>query len=615
MLGNRLPRLSVEQACKAGAIRAAPAARRSACATLATHRDPTADDPVPKFHDTHDTHDPIKALLDAASAQFMSSPGAALALADEAVLALAALGEQASPAQEARVRRTRGLALHYGGRHAEGLAELAVALAAVPEADLALRSIVLRALSIGSELLGAPEDAVAWAARALTAARAHGGALLEADALLSLGIGYSRSGQAAAGLEQFAQVLVIFEREQAGGSVSVLNNMGINCKNLGRYDESVAHYERALLLVQGDTTTTAVLQSNLSEPLMLLGRLDEAHAALAAALPVLAASGYAEAETNARVTHGRVLLKAGQAAAAQAELEQALRLCAETGGRNYAARAHQTLAELHKQAGAFEPALHHAEAAHAAERAQFNEESDRKVGALRVRMDVASARHEAEMHRARHAEVSSAHDELKALHAALLAADAEKNLLLTRLAEQSRTDGLTGLANRRALDERLIDAQARSRRYHQPLAVALCDLDFFKRINDRFGHATGDEVLRHISALLRAHSRATDVVARYGGEEFCIVFIEADAAVASRLCDTLRAAVAAHDWAAVHPQLAVTLSIGIADDAHLATHEQLLAAADRHLYRAKHEGKNRVCWHGNAPALNEPQMQRASGQP
>ena len=144
-------------------------------------------------------------------------------------------------------------------------------------------------------------------------------------------------------------------------------------------------------------------------------------------------------------------------------------------------------------------------------------------------------------------------------------------------------------------------------RAHQTLAVALCDLDFFKRINDRFGHSTGDEVLRRLSAILRAHCCGTAVVARYGGVEFCVAFIEADAAVASRLCDTLRCAVA-HDWTGVHPQFAVTLSIGIADDAHLDTHEQRLAAAGRYLYlyRAKHEGKNRVCWRGIAPAANHP---------
>ena len=117
-------------------------------------------------------------------------------------------------------------------------------------------------------------------------------------------------------------------------------------------------------------------------------------------------------------------------------------------------------------------------------------------------------------------------------------------------------------------------------------------------------------MLRRLSAILRAHCCGTDVVARYGSEEFCVAFIEADAAVVSRLCDTLRCTVAAHDWTRVHPQVAVTLLIGIADNAHLDTHEQRLAAAARYLYRyryrAKHEGKNRVCWRGIAPAANHP---------
>ena len=86
-------------------------------------------------------HDPIRALLDAASAKPMSSATEALALADEAVLALAGLGGRATPAQQARVLRTRGLALHDGGRRAEGLAELTLALAAVPDDDLARRAL------------------------------------------------------------------------------------------------------------------------------------------------------------------------------------------------------------------------------------------------------------------------------------------------------------------------------------------------------------------------------------------------------------------------------------------------------------------------------------------
>ena len=188
------------------------------------------------------------------------------------------------------------------------------------------------------------------------------------------------------------------------------------------------------------------------------------------------------------------------------------------------------------------------------------------------------------------------HAELLRLHRRLLAADVEKTRLLERLAAQSRTNALTGLANRRHLDERLAEAHALARRQGRALSVAMADLDDFKRINDRLGHATGDAVLRRVAALLRAHCRATDLVARYGGEEFCLVFFDADAPTAARAAAVLAQRVAAHDWAALHPRLRVTLSVGLSDRLHTLTHEGLLADADRHLYEAKRHGKNRVRW-------------------
>jgi len=547
----------------------------------------------------------IEQLINAAADQYMAAANQAVALAEQALAAWAELPasvEAAHPTLRARCLRTHGLALHYAGRHADGRAALTAALAAVPEGDRAQQSSVLRALSIGCELVGDIDGAVAWATEALAAARTHGSPRVVADALLSLGISYSRAGDAAAGLAQFEQVLAIFEAEDnREGCMSVLNNMGINCKNQGLHAASVAHFEHALALAEalGDAAGGAVVRTNLGESLMLQGRLAEARQVLSVAVPALTASGHVDGETNARVNLGRVLLALGDRAAAQTELEHALRLCERTGGRNHAARAHLALAELHKQVERFDLALHHHEAFHAAERAQFNAESERKILALRAQREVADARHEAEVHRLKHVEIASAHAELQALHAALVAADEEKNHLLARLAEQSRTDALTGLANRRALDERLLLDTARARRHAQPLTVALCDLDFFKRVNDRLGHATGDTVLQRVAAILRERCRGTDLVARYGGEEFCIVFAETDADAARRTCETLREAVAAHPWHEVHAELAVTLSIGVSDDPLLATHEQLLAAADRQLYRAKHEGKNRVCWRGN----------------
>jgi len=534
--------------------------------------------------------DDITRLIDQAATRFITAPAEAIALGEQAI---AALTPDTPAPLHARAHWARGLARHHAGQHADGLADLNQALTLVPHGDEALRSQVLRGLSAGCELLGSLDDALAWGTQALEAAHRSGDAVLVADALMSIGVITSRCGDAAAGLQHYREVLALFEA--AGGDprrrIRVLNNMGINCKNLGRHEESLAHYERAIELANeiGDPGMRAVLQSNLGEPLWQLGRLAEARQALDTSIAQLAPGGYTGGETHARVTLGRLLLAMGEPAAAQTELEHALRLSESSDGRNYAARAHQTLAELHKAAGRFEPALHHHEAFRAAERSQFNEESDRKLRALRVQFEVDQARHEAELQRLRHVELANA-------HAALLAADEEKTRLLERLEAQTRTDALTGLANRRELDERLADEFARAQRHGKPLSVAMCDLDHFKRINDRLGHATGDEVLRRVGRVLRERCRSTDLVARYGGEEFCIAFLESDAALAARACDELRMAIAAQDWHAVHPELQVTLSIGVSDDLSLLNHEQMLADADMHLYRAKHDGKNRVRW-------------------
>ena len=559
--------------------------------------------PLPPGQPTVTPH-PIKEMLDRSRGLMLSSTAAATTLAQAALDAALAVPDGA-PSLVAEARATLGLALHHSGRHAEGLAELNHALETVPEGDLPLRVEVLRRLSMGCELLGALEDSLAWATRALEVARRIGDPLRVADARLSLGVIQSRCGDAAGGLEHFTRVLPVYEAAgETGACVSVLNNMGINCKNLARYTDSAAHFERALVLSDASESPLgagAVLRSNLGETLWLMGRNAAARETLVLAIAQLAQAGNNEGEINARLNHGRLLLSIDEAGPARAELEHVLRLSERSGSRNHGARAHLSLAELHKSAGRPDLALRHHEAYHAAERAQFNDESDRKLGTLRVQLEVADAQHEAQLHRLKHVEIAGAHEELKRLHTALLEADAEKNALLARLAEQTRTDALTGLANRRQLDEWLANEVARARRHGHPLAVAMCDLDFFKRINDRLGHATGDVVLRTVAGLLRERCRATDLVARYGGEEFCIAFPESDSAAAVRTCEALRDAVARHDWAALHPELTVTLSIGVSDDLSLASHERLLADADMHLYRAKRDGKNRVRWHGDSP--------------
>ena len=155
-------------------------------------------------------------------------------------------------------------------------------------------------------------------------------------------------------------------------------------------------------------------------------------------------------------------------------------------------------------------------------------------------------------------------------------------------------DPLTGAFNRRYLDQRLAEALPLAVRGVQPLSVMMCDLDDFKRVNDTFSHAVGDEVLCAVAALLREHVRQSDVVARFGGEEFVVLFpattLDQAAAASEKICRLVRE----HDWAAVHPSLSVTISAGVAAAADQPTPEKILADADARLYDAKRLGKDRV---------------------
>ncbi len=165
------------------------------------------------------------------------------------------------------------------------------------------------------------------------------------------------------------------------------------------------------------------------------------------------------------------------------------------------------------------------------------------------------------------------------------------------LEQLASTDTLTGLATRRHLLELAGHELARARRSGQPLALILLDIDRFKSINDRFGHETGDAVLSRIGELLRGELRQVDLAARWGGEEFCLLLPDTNLQAALEIAERLRAAVETMAMAApdgnplpVTASFGVTLSMPDDEDLH-----RLVDAADRAMYRAKREGRNRVC--------------------
>jgi diguanylate cyclase (GGDEF)-like protein len=163
-----------------------------------------------------------------------------------------------------------------------------------------------------------------------------------------------------------------------------------------------------------------------------------------------------------------------------------------------------------------------------------------------------------------------------------------------RIEELAELDELTGSFNRRCIMRMLEDEIARAHRTKSPFSVALIDLDWFKRINDAYGHPTGDEVLRTFAITVFANIRSIDRFGRYGGEEFLLILPDTPHDVAWRILDRQREIVAELDWSAFSSGLNVTISAGVATLLANEAPDALLARADCALYAAKARGRNRI---------------------
>ncbi len=170
-----------------------------------------------------------------------------------------------------------------------------------------------------------------------------------------------------------------------------------------------------------------------------------------------------------------------------------------------------------------------------------------------------------------------------------------KNLEASKQA--AMTDGLTGLANRRSFDERLTDLVESSRVDGSPLCLIVCDIDHFKKFNDIYGHQMGDQVLRLVGRTLKDGVKGRDMAARYGGEEFALLLPETDIRGGQSLAHNLRKDLASRRIAkkgSTETLAAVTMSFGVTEHVIGEPIEKFIARADAHMYRAKHEGRNRV---------------------
>ncbi len=303
--------------------------------------------------------------------------------------------------------------------------------------------------------------------------------------------------------------------------------------------------------------------------LMGLGRLDEAEATMLPGLQpeALAASLDGDAGADFLLTLAEVRRRRGDVAGAQESLDESIRRCEEHGLTSIRVRARREQAELHAAGGDY--------------RAAFEEH---KLYCQEV-MDLQSAERDA---RAR------------ALQAMYETTEARRQS--RRYRELSLRDPLTGLYNRRYVDEQLPRLLVRTPDAPE-VTLALLDLDHFKLVNDTCSHEVGDRVLRTVAELLQeieetlgSGSGAGSFAARMGGEEFLLVLVDDDPPTATARLEELRRRVAAHPWADLTGGMVITVSIGAASTAGLPepTPAALLARADARLYRAKRQGRDRV---------------------
>lgn len=459
-------------------------------------------------------------------------------------------------------------------------------------------------LAISYSELGLHEEALKAATAAFDKSRAQKFDAQTVQALNRIGVCFDRLGDPAQSekflLQSLGQARELNDHNQVLGALNNLMATTISAfyHFRQRDDTELANgslqrarqYGRqsvSLARRHADSYRLAVTQGNLGEVLGLAGEYEESHRVLEETVQEARKHGYKAVELRSRHNIGEVLIQQGRFEEAIAVLDDALRELESADQETTRMRVHSALYRAHKAARRFEPALHHCEAYHALElqRAALQSHAQARLMVNRIDvenalMDSERARLEAELQRLRSRELEN-----------------EKRQLEARTAELQRDtleDQLTRLANRRRVDEELPRIVARSAESNAPLCVAVVDLDHFKLVNDEFGHAVGDAVLRSVAQIFRVKTRTRDLVARIGGEEFLFVFVDTSAQVARDVCERLRAAVEAHPWEQTAPGLKVTMSIGLASATVGDTPVTLTSRADAALYEAKRGGRNQL---------------------
>lgn len=544
----------------------------------------------------------LAALVDEA-ARLVRDPQRRVALAREGLDRAVALGDDV-----ARVRCT-AMVTEFTARQGQPVDALSTALKLVAEADaLGHGQAVAQAHHTAAmclHMLDCVPESMEHADEALRSYREAGDPYGEGRALSLVATLWADMGERQHARELLEQAHELFLAcDDASGAATMLAMVANGQRETGDLVAAAETCERALQLFERAGMPLDALRAMTAYAQVLadLNRPDDAERWLGRAgahnrLPGGAVANQGYEADRLLVLVRTVLNPTMRWEAARDTLEHVIALAGDLHSLRAGALAESLLAEvLHAtgdDAGAYEHLLRCRELADAAARGAH----DRRIRALRVRFEVEQAQREAARYRRQTEEQAEVIAELEGARTTLAAQMADLRRLNEEVLHLSRTDPLTGIANRRRMTEYLTDLANLNRRYGAPpLAVAVFDVDKFKIVNDRYGHETGDRVLVALSRLLAEHLRTTDLPARLGGDEFVIIMPGISHEDAVRACHRLLDAVRRHSWEQLAAGLAVRISIGVADGSGLVDPDEMLRHADAALYRAKESGRDAVVY-------------------
>ncbi|MFC7527514.1 GGDEF domain-containing protein [Actinoplanes sp. GCM10030250] len=478
------------------------------------------------------------------------------------------LGQRAEELGAAElVQRTvllRAGALLRDGRTGEG-GQLALQVRAWAEENHApyLLSRAHRELSTFYRAIGDFSDALTHAVQSVAMLPDDVAPTLRARHLMTLSVALEEGGSPMDGEQRAQEALAL--AATAGDDeliVQVLNNLAYSAFELD--DEPAARHlveQMREIYARSGTPFGANQLDTMARVEMMSDRYAAVEEILAPVLDDRIAAFEGDAVAVCLLTLALARRLDGRFDDAQTALDRCRQVSAERELAAIGAQAREEQAALYAATGRFAEAYEEHRAFHAAATAQHSAQRDARARALQAVLDATEARRDSEHFR-----------------------------------EMAHRDALTGLYNRRYVNERVPALLLESESNRRPLSVAILDLDHFKRINDTFSHSTGDTVLQHIAELLEEAASGPAIAARMGGEEFLLIYPGLDAREAAIRCERLRLRIRAHGWEPITGTLAVTASIGITSTSPDGggSFTALLAQADRNLYAAKRSGRDRV---------------------